>query len=103
MYIIYYHNNYVQIIFIERVHIDIIVFLLFWWSTFIQSSNVYRVFTYNHMALMSLRSRSRVKAAMVLTIADYLVIHNYIRSLLVFDIEVTFIIRYLYPRLDKYL
>ena len=55
------------------------------------------------MALMSLRSRSRVKAAIVLTRADYLVIHNYIRSLLVFDIEVTFIIRYLYPRLDKYL
>ena len=34
------------------------------------------------MALMSLRSRSHVKASMVLTIADNLFIHNYIRSLL---------------------
>ena len=31
------------------------------------------------MAIMSLRSRSHVKASMVLTIADYLFIHNYIR------------------------
>ena len=34
------------------------------------------------MALMSLRSRSRVKASMVLTRADHLCIHTYIRSLL---------------------
>ena len=34
------------------------------------------------MAIMSLRSRSRVKASMVLTRADHLCIHNYIRSLL---------------------
>ena len=34
------------------------------------------------MALMSLRSRSRVKASVVLTRADHLLIHNYIRSLL---------------------
>ena len=34
------------------------------------------------MALMSLRSRSHVKAYMVLTRADHLFIHNYIRSLL---------------------
>ena len=34
------------------------------------------------MALMSLRSRSIVKAFMVLTRADHLFIHNYIRSLL---------------------
>ena len=34
------------------------------------------------MSLMSLRSRSHVKASMVLTRADYLFIHNYIRSLL---------------------
>ena len=34
------------------------------------------------MALMSLRSRYHVKASMVLTRADHLVIHNYIRSLL---------------------
>ena len=31
---------------------------------------------------MSLRSRSHVKASMVLTRADHLFIHNYIRSLL---------------------
>ena len=32
------------------------------------------------MALMSLRSRSHVKASMVLTRADHLFIHNYIIS-----------------------
>ena len=34
------------------------------------------------MALMSLRSRSHVKASVVLTRADLSCIHNYIRSLL---------------------
>ena len=34
------------------------------------------------MARMSLRSRSHVKASVVLTRADHLFIHNYIRSLL---------------------
>ena len=34
------------------------------------------------MALISLRSRSRVKASVVLTRADHLFKHNYIRSLL---------------------
>ena len=34
------------------------------------------------MALMSLRSGSRVKASMVLKRVDHLTIHNYIRSLL---------------------
>ena len=34
------------------------------------------------MTLMFLRSRSHVKASMVLTIADHLSIRNYIRSLL---------------------
>ena len=34
------------------------------------------------MALMSLRSQSHVKASMVLTKAEHLFIHNYIRSLL---------------------
>ena len=34
------------------------------------------------MALMSLRSRYHVKASTILTRADYLFIHNYIRSLL---------------------
>ena len=37
------------------------------------------------MALMSLRSRSHVKASMVLTRADHLFIHNNIRSLLIHD------------------
>ena len=40
------------------------------------------VLTHNKMAPMSLRSRSRVKASMVLTRADNYCIHNYIRSLL---------------------
>ena len=34
------------------------------------------------MAVISLRSRSHVKASIVLTRADHLCIHNYIRSLL---------------------
>ena len=34
------------------------------------------------MAIMSLRSRSHVNASMVLTRADHLFIHNYIRPLL---------------------
>ena len=63
-----------------------ILLLLFciWWSPFIPSRNLYEVFTYNliiYMALMFLRSRSHVKASMVLTRADNLFIHNYIRSL----------------------
>ena len=37
---------------------------------------------YPYIALMSLRSRSRVKASAVLMRADHLCIHNYIRSLL---------------------
>ena len=49
---------------------------------FIPSRNLDEVSTYNHMALMSLRRRSRVKASMVLTKADHLFIHNYIRELL---------------------
>ena len=44
--------------------------------------NLDEVITYNQMALMSLRSRSHVKASMLLTRADHLLIHNYIRSLL---------------------
>ena len=36
--------------------------LLFWWSAFIPSR---KVFTYNHMALMSLQSHSHIKASMV--------------------------------------
>ena len=53
--------------------------LLFWGSTF---QDFDEVFTYNHMALMSLRSRSRVNTYMVLTRAGHLFMHNYIRSLI---------------------
>ena len=51
-------------------------------SPFIPSRNLDEVFTYNHIALMSLQSLSHVYASMVLTMADHLFIHNYIRSLL---------------------
>ena len=56
--------------------------IVIWWSPFIPSWNLDAFFTCNRMALMSLRSRSHVKASMVLTRADHLFIHNYIRSLL---------------------
>ena len=51
-------------------------------KSFIPSRNLNKVFTYNHMAIISLRNRSRVKASVVITRADHLFIHNYIRSLL---------------------
>ena len=63
-------------------HIVTVIVIFIWWSPFIQSSNLDEVFNYNNMALMSLRNRSRVKASMVLTRADNLFIHTYIRSLL---------------------
>ena len=40
------------------------------------------LFFISYMAIMSIRSRSHVKASMVLTRAGHLCIHNYIRSLL---------------------
>ena len=49
--------------------------IFIWWNPFIPSRNLDEV-------IMSLRSHSRVKASMVLTRADHLFIHNYIRSLL---------------------
>ena len=58
----------------------VIVIILFWWSLFIPSRNLDEVFTYNHMDLMSIRSRSHVKTVMFLTRADHIFIHNYIRS-----------------------
>ena len=62
-------------------YIGIVIFI--WWSPFIPSMNLDEVFTYNHIwPIYSLRSRSHVKASMVLTRADHLCIHNYIRSLL---------------------
>ena len=72
-------RNYYQVIGI----IYIVIVIL--WSPFILSRNLRvldKVFTYNHMALMSLRRHSHVKASMVLTRADHLCIHNYIRSIL---------------------
>ena len=59
-----------------------LLLLLFWWSPFIPSRYLDEVITYNHMALISHRIHSHVKASMVLTKADHLFIHNYIRSLL---------------------
>ena len=49
---------------------------------FIPSINLDDVFTYNHMALMSIRSRSHVNSSMVFTRTYHLSIYNYIRSLL---------------------
>ena len=54
--------------------------LLFWCSPFIPFRNLDEVFTYNHMALIPLRSRSHIKASMALTKANNLLLHNYIRS-----------------------
>ena len=64
-----------------------ICYLLFsyfiWWSPFIPSRNLDDIFiNYNHIAILSFRSSSHVNASMVLTRADHLFIHNYIRSLL---------------------
>ena len=42
-------------------------YFLFWWNPFIPSRNLYDVFNYNHMALMSLRIRSHVEESMVPT------------------------------------
>ena len=57
-------------------------YFVYWWIPFIPSRNIVDVFTYNHMTLMCLRSRSHVKASMVLTRANHFYIHNYIISLL---------------------
>ena len=46
------------------------------------SRNLYEVFTYKHMAIMSLRSHYHVKASMVLTRYDNLLVYTYIRLLL---------------------
>ena len=42
----------------------IVLAILFLWIPFIPSRNLDEVFTYNHMSLISLRSRSRVKPAL---------------------------------------
>ena len=40
---------------------EYVVVIFIWWSPFIPSRNLDEVFTYNHMDLMSLRSRSHVR------------------------------------------
>ena len=64
------------------INYNIIIVILFWWSPFIPYRNLYEVITYNHMAIMSLRSHSHVKVSIVLTRANNLFIQNYIRLLL---------------------
>ena len=59
-------------------YIVIVIVIVIWWSPFITSRNLDEVFNYNEMTLMSLRSRTHVKASVVLTRADHLCIHNYI-------------------------
>ena len=82
IYIYIYIYIYIFIYIYIYIYIYIVIVIFIWLSPFIPSRNLDEVFTYNHMALMSLRSRSRVKASMVLKRADNLCIHNYIRSLL---------------------
>ena len=72
----------------------LLLLLLFWWSPFIKSSNLDQVFIYNYLTLMSLRSRSNVKASMVLTRYNHLFIHNYIISLLNIIVRPILMIRY---------
>ena len=79
IYIYIYIHTYIYIL-TYYIVIVIVIVIFIWWSIFIPSRNLDEVFTY--MALMSLRSRSHVKASMVLTRADHLFIHKYIRSLL---------------------
>ena len=64
-------------IYIYIIYIVIVIVIIIWWSPFIPSRNLDEVFTYNHI-----RSRSHVKASMVLKRADHLFIHIYIISLL---------------------
>ena len=58
-----------------------ILLLLLLWSLFIPSRNLDDVFTYNHIALISLRSHYHSNASTVLTKADRLFQHIFIRSL----------------------
>ena len=72
----------IEIMTIKYKYIEVYIVIVIWWSPFITSRNLDEVFTYNHMALISLRSSSHVKALQVLTRADHLFTHNYTRSLL---------------------
>ena len=60
----------------------LLLLLLLLFGVVLPSRHLDDVFTYNHMVLMSLGSRSHFNAFVVLTRADHLFIHNYIRSLL---------------------
>ena len=66
---------YIYIVIYIYIYIYIVIYIVL-------ASNLDEVLTYNHMDLMSLRIRSRVKASIVLTRGNHLCIHNYIRSLL---------------------
>ena len=68
---IYTHKNTIQCIIYTHI-IDFIVIFI-WLSPFIPSRNLYDVFTYNHMTLLSIRSRSHVKATIIVTKADHYV------------------------------
>ena len=73
------------------------IVIVIWWNPFIPSRNLDGLFTYNHMALMSLRSRSHIKPSLVLMSADHLLIHNYIRSILNIILRPIIMVR---PRLE---
>ena len=53
------------------------MFVLFWWSPLIPSRNLDEGFSYNEIAIISLRSHPHV-----ITKADNYFIHNYIRLIL---------------------
>ena len=63
---------------------NLLMYILFFIliELFISYSNLDVFLTYNHVALRFLRSSYNVKVSMVLTIADNLFLHNYIKSLL---------------------
>ena len=63
---------------VYRVYLLLFLLLLFYVMESFHPIQEDEVFTYTHMALISLRSRSRVKASMVLTRDDHLFIHNYV-------------------------
>ena len=65
---IYIHNIYIYIYI--YIYILLLLLLLLFLFGRVLSSHPDEVFTYNNMALMSLRSHSHVKASMVLTRAD---------------------------------
>ena len=79
------------------VYYIIYIVILLYGSSLLPSRNLDEVFTYNHMALMSLRSRSHVNASVVLTRADHLFIHNYRKSLLNIILRPILMVRSLEP------